>query len=27
VSSADPLGGVETLVDQIEKQLDHDTTR
>jgi hypothetical protein len=27
VSSADPLGGVETLVDQIEKQLDHDATR
>jgi hypothetical protein len=27
VSSADPLGGAETRVDQIEKQLDHDTTR
>jgi hypothetical protein len=27
VSSADPLGGVETRVDQIEKQLDHDATR
>ena len=27
VSSADPLGGAETRVDQIEKQLDHDATR
>ena len=27
VSSADPLGSVETRVDQIEKQVDHDGTR
>jgi hypothetical protein len=27
VTSADPLGSVETRVDQIEKQVDHDGTR
>ena len=27
VTSADPLGSVETRVDQIEKQIDHDGTR
>jgi hypothetical protein len=26
-TSADPLGSVETRVDQIEKQIDHDGTR
>jgi hypothetical protein len=27
VTSTDPLGSVETRVDQIEKQIDHDGTR
>jgi hypothetical protein len=27
VTSADPLGSVETRVDQIERQIDHDGTR